>query len=86
MIRGVHTMFYSSQAEALRAFIELQHKVTGHLLHLTETGTHAYPDDVLVRILSDIAEEAGIENDLRIASEQRCGGYRGKNGETPLGK
>ena len=57
-------------AAALRAFNELQHKVAGHLLHLTETGTHAYPDDVLVRILSDIAEEAGIENDLRVASEQ----------------
>ena len=59
---------------ALRAFNELQHKVVGHLLHLTEAGRHAYPDDVLVRILSDIAEEAGIENDLRIASEQALRG------------
>jgi hypothetical protein len=59
---------------ALRAFNELQHKVAGHLLHLTETGTQAYPDDVLVRILSDIAGEAGIANDLRIASEQALRG------------
>jgi len=64
----------AANAGALRAFNELQHKVAGHLLHLTEVGRDAYPDDVLVRILSDIAEEAGIENDLRVASEQALRG------------
>ena len=59
---------------ALRAFNELQHKVAGHLLHLTEAGRHAYPDDVLVRVLSDIAEGAGIGDDLRVASEQALAG------------
>src|SRR5437870_964917 len=59
---------------ALRALNELQHKVIGHLLHLTESGRDAYPDDVLVGILSDIAEEGGVADDLRVASEQALRG------------
>ena len=63
-----------ADACALRAFNELQHKIVGHLLHLTESGRHAYPDDVLVRILSDIADEVGIGYDLRVASEHALRG------------
>lgn len=55
---------------ALRAFNELQHEIVGHLLHMTERGRHAYPDDVLVAILGDIAGEAAISHHYCIATER----------------
>lgn len=58
----------------LRAINELQHKVMGHVLHLTERGRHAYPDDVLIAILGEVAQDAGISEDFRIASERAMDG------------
>jgi hypothetical protein len=54
----------------LRAINELQHKVIGHLVYLDDANRSGYPDDVLVRMLEELAEGANAEEDLRIAGEQ----------------
>lgn len=35
----------------LRLLNEVQHRVTGHMLHLISGNTNRYPDDVIVRII-----------------------------------
>jgi hypothetical protein len=54
----------------LRAVNELQHKVIGHLVYLADADRSGYPDDVLLRMLDEIAEEANAQADLRVAAEQ----------------
>ncbi len=37
----------------LRRMNEIQHRVTGHLLHLLQSNPERYPDDVLMSIILD---------------------------------
>jgi hypothetical protein len=59
-----------SDVTRLQAINELQHKVIGHLVYLADADRSGYPDDVLIRILEEIAEEGNVETDLRVAAEQ----------------
>jgi hypothetical protein len=59
-----------SDGARLRAINELQHKVIGHLVYLADGDRSGYPDDVLARMLQEVAEGAHAEDDLRLAAEQ----------------
>jgi hypothetical protein len=49
----------------------------GHLVYLADADGSGYPDDVLVRVLEETAEEGNVEADLRIAAEQAMRVVRG---------
>ena len=45
----------------LRIHNEIQHRITAHVVHLLESDEKRYPDDVLIRILCEHAQQGGIE-------------------------
>jgi hypothetical protein len=61
---------YSSEVDdglarkRLRAFNELLHLVTGHLMHILAHDSKRYPDDVFMSILFEEAEIGECEPDL----------------------
>ena len=59
-----------SDPQRLRGVNELLHKVVGHLVYLADADRSGYPDDVLLQILHEVAEEGGAEDDLLAAAEQ----------------
>src|SRR5947209_1276391 len=62
----------SRSAAKLRTFNELQHTLTGQLMHLA-TGNRDRPrEDVLVEILLEKAQEGGCERDLLQAFQLAC--------------
>jgi hypothetical protein len=59
-----------SDASRLRGMNELLHKVIEHLVYAADADRSSYPDDVLLQILQEVAQEAGAEDDLLTAAEQ----------------
>lgn len=50
--------------QRLRRINEIQHRITGHLLALARPDTPRYPDDVLIRIIFDQADDPGLRRQL----------------------
>ncbi len=49
----------SEVVERLRAFNELQHQLSQHMVHLLYLEDNRYPDDVFISILFEITEQTG---------------------------
>ena len=49
----------------LRTLNEVQHRVTAFLLALLKNDPKRYPDDVLVRIILEHPEDAGLQRQLQ---------------------
>jgi hypothetical protein len=53
----------------LRAFNEVEHTITGQLAHLVAGDAGRYPDDVLIDVLFEKAQQGGCAADLAGAFE-----------------
>lgn len=56
-----------AKPERLRAFNELQHRITGHLRDLATGNRDRYPDDVICGLIFEGARELDVEPVLRRA-------------------
>ena len=54
----------------LRAWNEVQHRVTGHLAHLLSGEADGYPGNALIEVLFDFARQGHCEVDLVRALEK----------------
>jgi hypothetical protein len=60
-------------ADRLRAFNEIQHRVTSQVGHLIRGGEHAYPDAALVEVLAEIARDGRVSGEFVRAFDRAIG-------------